>query len=135
MNPVLRILAPHEPPVEYVLDLGTIRVGRVEGNDIVLKNARVSALHLELRREGDGFRLLDRDSTNGTQVNGAAVTDVLLRDGDEILIGGEVVALYTGKTDEATPPRPLRGAVALPPARPPLKIASPTPPLARKPGG
>lgn len=156
MNPLFRILAPSGPPVEYELDVDRVRLGREAGNDIVVALPQVSAVHLELRREPDGgYRLIDLDSTNGTRVNGRAVTDVVLRDGDEILIGRVVAAIYTHsvavatRVEEPRPPAPsasvakpvavapLRrpGAANLPPSRPPLKIASPTPPGGRKPGG
>jgi pSer/pThr/pTyr-binding forkhead associated (FHA) protein len=135
MNPVLRILAPHKPPVEYVLDPDHIRLGRDEDNDIVVPVSKVSARHLELRREGNDFRLADMASTNGTQVNGERVASVLLKDGDEILIGGEVFATYSsGQKERPVSPPPARGAATLPLARPPIKIASPRPPLAKKPG-
>jgi pSer/pThr/pTyr-binding forkhead associated (FHA) protein len=135
MNPVLRVLAPHVPPVKYVLEPDHIRLGRDDDNDIVVRVSKVSSHHLELRREGDGFRLIDTASTNGTQVNGERVTSVLLMDGDEILIGGEVFATYSsGETEQPVEAPPWRGNAALPLARPPIRIASPRPPLARKPG-
>jgi pSer/pThr/pTyr-binding forkhead associated (FHA) protein len=131
MNPVLRVLAPKEPPVEYALEIDTIRVGRDESNHIVLKCAQVSAQHLVLRRQregGDGFRLIDQGSTNGTKVNGVRVREVVLRDGDEILIGGTVVAIYSESALSVVPRS--SGSAALPPARPPVKIAKPGPPPA-----
>jgi len=135
MNPVLRILAPHEPTVEYILDPDHIRLGRDDDNDIVVRVSKVSARHLELRREGDRFRLIDLESTNGTKVNGERAASVLLDDGDEILIAVEVFATYSsGKKERAVAPPPSRSPATLPLARPPIKIASPRPPLAKKPG-
>lgn len=156
MNPSLRILAPSGPPVEYELDMSRVRLGREAGNDIVIALPQVSAAHLVLHREADGgYRLVDLDSTNGTRVNGRSVTEVALRDGDEILIGRVVAATYSHRVTasaltpagpSAGPPsvpvaRPVavaplrRPGAGLPPSRPPLKIASPAPSGGRKPEG
>lgn len=127
-HPLLRVMPSGEPPREYVLDVSLVHLGRSESSDIVVKQPQVSANHLDLRREGDGFRLIDKDSTNGTKVNGVRVTDIILKDGDEILIGGEVAALYRASTSEKPAAKPFSGATSLPPARPPIKIAKPMPP-------
>lgn len=106
MTFVLRLMPPQEPPVEYALDLDRIRLGRSESNDIVVKTAQVSSLHLVLKREGDGFRLIDENSTNGTRVNGKEVDEVVLNDGDELLIGNKVAAVFSvraGNVATATP--------------------------------
>lgn len=52
----------------------TVRAGRAETNGIVVHDDRASAEHLEFRRSGDAWELVDLDSTNGTFLNGAHVT-------------------------------------------------------------
>jgi pSer/pThr/pTyr-binding forkhead associated (FHA) protein len=47
----------------------------------------VSRVHCVIRAEGARFTVADRQSTNGTLVNGNAVTEMELRHGDVILIG------------------------------------------------
>ncbi|MCB1092990.1 MAG: FHA domain-containing protein [Verrucomicrobiae bacterium] len=128
MNPILRVLAPNEPPMEYLIEREVIRVGRSEGNDIVVATPQVSAIHLELKREGDDFRLIDRESTNGTRVNGERVSNVVLRDGDEIVLGRAVVILYSHAVSPKLEPVMVRPSAKLPSARPPIKIAKPMPP-------
>ena len=44
----------------------------------------VSRRHAEVRRQGDGFVVVDLGSTNGTKVNGVGVREQRLVDGDEI---------------------------------------------------
>ncbi len=66
-----------------------ITFGRGGENDIVLTTASASRFHAELRAEADGYVLYDRDSSNGTWVNGASVTSHPLKPGDEIVIGDE----------------------------------------------
>lgn len=65
-----------------------ISVGRGAANDLVLNDPSVSRLHAVLRVESGAVLVADRGSTNGVQVNGAAITeDTALRDGDRIRIG------------------------------------------------
>ena len=66
-----------------------ITFGRGDENDIVITNVLTSRVHAELRHGSDGYVLHDRDSSNGTWVNGQRVTAHRLRPGDEIVIGGE----------------------------------------------
>ena len=50
-----------------------------------------SRRHAEVRPTGDGFLLVDLGSMNGTLVNGVAVRERLLHDGDEISLGATVM--------------------------------------------
>src|SRR5688572_7032264 len=54
----------------------TVRIGRAETNGIVLNDDVVSSEHLELRKNGDGWEIVDLDSTNGTFIDGERVTRV-----------------------------------------------------------
>ncbi len=63
-------------------------IGRSPDNAIVLEDSRVSRRHGKLERDGDGYRLIDLKSHNGTYINGQRVQEpVPLRPGDEIGIG------------------------------------------------
>ena len=52
----------------------TVRLGRAEGNGIVIIDTVVSKEHLELRRTGDDWEIIDLGSTNGTFIDGKQVT-------------------------------------------------------------
>ncbi|HET9893533.1 MAG TPA: FHA domain-containing protein [Streptosporangiaceae bacterium] len=67
-----------------------ITFGRGDENDVVLADSSASRIHAELRPEADGYVLHDRGSSNGTWVNGVAVTARRLEHGDQIAIGDEV---------------------------------------------
>ncbi|MGF1464505.1 MAG: sigma 54-interacting transcriptional regulator [Sandaracinaceae bacterium] len=56
----------------------TFRVGTGPTNDLVVQDPTVSGVHLEIRTEDDGFRLLDLGSRNGTTVDGLLVRDAVL---------------------------------------------------------
>jgi adenylate cyclase len=62
-------------------------LGRSPECDVVIKDFGVSRRHAEVVIEGDGCRLKDLKSKNGTQVNGVRVLEVILNDGDQILLG------------------------------------------------
>lgn len=62
-------------------------IGRLPDCDIMINDANVSRRHAEIRPQGDGFVLYDLGSTNGSRVNGVAVSERALRDGDELQFG------------------------------------------------
>jgi hypothetical protein len=66
----------------------TITVGRASRSDIVIpQDTFLSGVHFALERNGDTCRLVDRNSANGTLHNRVRVTEVVVRDGDEITAG------------------------------------------------
>lgn len=65
-------------------------VGRKKGVDIEVANERVSKRHVELRREGEGFEVVDLGSSNGTSVDGVKLEPnvrALVKWGSEIRLG------------------------------------------------
>jgi len=97
-----------------------LEVGRA-CDGVVVADAQVSRRHLELRVTPDGLTASDLGSTNGTRVNGAAITgQTLLRRGDRIALGGVEIVVVETMDDVRQPAPPVpssRGAVA---AAPPL---------------
>lgn len=69
---------------EFRLTRGRISIGRRRHCDIMLDNPAVSGDHALVERIGRDMYLEDRDSTNGTRLNGKSVRRQLLRLGDEI---------------------------------------------------
>ena len=62
--------------------------GRDPGNDIILRDPKVSRHHAELRRGETGdWHIADLGSTNGVKVNGRQVSSSRLRPGDEVTLG------------------------------------------------
>ena len=69
-----------------------LTVGRIEGNDVVVVDPRVSSRHATLKPAEDGIELTDNGSTNGTFVNGQRLSgSVLLTGGEEVRIGSTVM--------------------------------------------
>lgn len=67
---------------------GGVTLGRSADADIAFTDRYASGLHARLYPRGDRYFLEDMNSTNGTLLDGGAVTsDVELRDGSMIEIG------------------------------------------------
>lgn len=72
--------------------LGPVVIGRSPSSDIVIDEPYVSATHARFTLQGPALVLEDLGSTNGTLVNGHAITQpVTLRDGDEVQVGDAVM--------------------------------------------
>jgi len=69
----------------------TTTIGRAKENEVALVDVRLSRRHARIVREGDAYFLEDLASSNGTQLNGEAVTRAALVRGDTIEIGDTVI--------------------------------------------
>ena len=99
---------------EIKLDRQRITIGRRPDNDVCLAYPAVSGEHAAVVTIlADSF-LEDLGSTNGTLVNGTAVTKHFLRDRDEIDIGQQVLVYLVddAATLEAPPPSVQNPGVA-----------------------
>jgi len=74
-------------PAEIPLSGAELTIGRDAGNSLHLEDPAVSSRHCTIVRDGSRYVLRDRDSTNGTFVNGKATAQADLRHGDEIQVG------------------------------------------------
>jgi hypothetical protein len=86
---------------------GTLRVGRTTRADLVVPDDRtMSTLHCELAWDGETCRVTDRESREGTFVNGERVTEAEVKNGSWIRAGMTVFSVYF---ERATPPRAQSG--------------------------
>lgn len=85
----------------FELEAAAVGVGRDLTNPIQLHDTEVSRRHAEIRREGQGFWLLDLGSSNGSYVNNERVQRHELRSGDRVLVG-RTLMLFTGPDAGAT---------------------------------
>ena len=78
-----------EFPDQHTLALtGDVHIGRIEGNEIVNPDSRISRRHAVIQRQADRFVLVDLGSTNGTYLNDARIfTARKLKHGDVITVG------------------------------------------------
>jgi len=82
------------------------RVGTAADCELVLTDERVSAHHLRVRPDGDGFEVEDEGSTNGTHYQGSRIGKARLPAGAVLKIGRTALRL-----------QPLAEALDLPPSR------------------
>jgi predicted component of type VI protein secretion system len=92
----------------YPLWRAITNIGRRPDNDIVLDDPRVSRRHARVLQEGDGFTIVDMDSTGGTFVNGARVQTLPLHPGDSISLAG-VAMVFGLETDHKPSDEPAMG--------------------------
>jgi pSer/pThr/pTyr-binding forkhead associated (FHA) protein len=77
---------------DYTLKEGDrLKIGRHPDNDIVPKDAAVSKHHAIIERVGEKLIVLDRESRNGTFVNGKRVQSTELSDDDIVKFGNELI--------------------------------------------
>src|SRR3954470_15749727 len=72
---------------EFVISGDVIRIGKVEGNDLVLPEETVSRVHCEILRDAKGHLLRDLQSTKGTFLYRRQVREAYIRAGSVITIG------------------------------------------------
>ena len=71
----------------YTIEERVTVIGRSSECELTVEDANVSRRHCEIRRIGDGYSLVDLDSTNGTEVNGQRIQETALMSGDVIEVG------------------------------------------------
>jgi len=81
---------------EFPLERERLTIGRRADNDICLPFPAVSGEHAAVVTVLDDSFLEDLGSTNGTLVNGKAITKHFLRDYDEIDIGRQMLVYVSG---------------------------------------
>ncbi len=98
-----------------------LSIGRTPDNDVILNDPGVSRHHAYIRVRGQEAWLYDRDSANGTWLNGERITGPqLMKPGDVIMVGG--TRLEMTYVPPELPPAPVA-----PPAAPARKKTSATP--------
>jgi hypothetical protein len=102
--------------MKFDLTKGQTSLGRRPYNDIVFDHLSVSGEHAVLQMLGKEVHLEDLNSTNGTYVNGKAVTKQQLLNNDIVKIGKYKIKFVNDVTDagfEKTMPIPSASMMAL----------------------
>lgn len=73
-----------------------ITIGRMNGNDVIVNDDKVSRHHLQIVQFDDGsFHLIDFNSTNGTYVNGNRVPGEVVLDKEDFVRIGDTMLPWT----------------------------------------
>lgn len=97
--PSLFVIRGNDQGVRFDLAPGTVQLGRDSSNEVQIHDTEVSRHHAELVWNGEDFILHDRNSSNGTFVNGTRVGEHRLGSGDQVQFGSTLM-LYTGPQDQ-----------------------------------
>jgi diguanylate cyclase (GGDEF)-like protein len=84
----------------FELNGAALTIGRSPECTIQLNDDSVSRQHCRASPGDDGVVLVDLNSTNGTYVNGTAVSARHLRDGDRVQVGRSIFKFLTGSNIE-----------------------------------
>lgn len=83
------------------------RIGRSADNTIVIDDPGISSEHARIDHDNGHWTVLNALSTNGTFVNGRAVHEAEVRDGDRITLGN--IAFEFRLREPESDPRPAAG--------------------------
>ncbi len=86
---------------KWNLESDRLTIGRGPQNDIVLDLDNVSRRHVEFITKDGTVTVRDLGSTNGTYLNDKEVTQAVLRDGDQIKVGGAIFKFLSGGNVES----------------------------------
>jgi signal transduction histidine kinase/pSer/pThr/pTyr-binding forkhead associated (FHA) protein len=104
----LFVIRGRDQGTRFELDDEVVSLGRDRSNVIQLHDTEVSRSHALLRRHDNGYTLTDRQSSNGSYVNGQPVQEQELTSGDQLQLG-QTILLYTAVS--GTPPEDLSDLV------------------------
>lgn len=93
-------------------------IGRREDCDLRIPLTEVSRKHCRLVKDGQGLKLEDLGSSNGTYVNGQRVREAALNPGDTLTIGPVVFALQIDGEPADDQLHPMAGAASTTAATP-----------------
>ena len=94
-NASLLVVQGVEQGTRFELGDRPMAVGRDARNDIRILDSEVSRNHATVQKVKENFVLTDRNSSNGTLVNGSAIRSHVLVDGDQIQLGNTLL-LFSG---------------------------------------
>lgn len=83
-TPALIGISPNVSGEQFILTKGKIEVGRRPNSDIVLDLSSVSAMHAQIIKQGDQWKLLNLLSSNGTFINDEKIAEKIIKPGDRI---------------------------------------------------
>ena len=86
-NASLLVVQGVEQGARFELGDRPLALGRDARNDIRILDSEVSRNHATLQKVKNDYVLTDRNSSNGTLVNGVSIRSHVLVDGDQIQLG------------------------------------------------
>lgn len=97
----LLVIHGHDQGTRFQIQGDPIGIGRGARNEVRLFDTEVSRQHALIQQEDERFILTDRGSSNGTFVNGRAISQATLADGDRIQVGRTTILFSNSATHES----------------------------------
>jgi pSer/pThr/pTyr-binding forkhead associated (FHA) protein len=112
----------------HELNVDRTTIGRVEDNTFQITDPSVSSHHCEVHLRGGEVLIRDLNSTNGTYINGAQITESVLKPGQTLRLGQIELKLEAegSAPPAAAPAAPATPAAPAAPAAPPRKAVDAT---------
>jgi predicted component of type VI protein secretion system len=109
----------------HELNVDRTTIGRVEDNTFQIADASVSSHHCEVLLRGGEVLIRDLNSTNGSFINDAQITESVLKPGQKLRLGQIELKLEAeGSAPEAAAPAPMTAAAPAPPTPAPTRKAA-----------
>ncbi|MBO5762097.1 MAG: FHA domain-containing protein [Lentisphaeria bacterium] len=108
-SPKITLLSEQLRGKTYELTKDVYTVGRIEERDICITDPTISTFHCTFTKEGNTYILRDNNSTNGTKINNASVSEQELRNSDIIQMGDVEMLYYCEEKSTQTTTRTLTG--------------------------
>ena len=96
-KPHLHITEPDGRSHDLELTDEEVTIGRSDENVLAFFDPKASRNHAKITKKGKNYVLTDLGSFNGTRVNTEFITSAVLKNGDEIRIGGAVLIFLSEK--------------------------------------
>lgn len=96
----LLVIQGDDQGTRFEVDETDVGIGRSPRNEIRILDTEISRMHALLQFRDDAFVLTDRDSSNGTFVNGIVTQSTKLKSGDQIQLGRSTI-LFTEVGEES----------------------------------
>jgi diguanylate cyclase (GGDEF)-like protein len=97
--PRLVVLQGKDLAAQYPLETPELHLGRIRDVDITLEGEGVSRDHARILQEGTTFVVEDLNSTNGTFVNDTRVDRHVLKEGDHLKIGPNILKFVVSASE------------------------------------
>jgi len=107
----LLVIQGDDQGTRFEVDDSEVGIGRSPRNEIRILDTEISRMHASLEFRANSFVLTDRDSSNGTFVNGVAIKSSKLKSGDQIQLGRS--AILFSETEAESDSRVVSASVDL----------------------
>lgn len=90
----------------YTISKDVTKIGRAQDCEIILPDSTISSHHCDIICKDDHLKIVDRDSFNGTKVNGHRVKEIALYPNDQVQVGIITMVINYSIKEQSNDPKP-----------------------------